>query len=347
MEFEEQIKLLAREIYEKTARFIYNNKGNDDIFYEYAYLNLNNEMQVMFSFSKGILYITKSDIQGFRGTLGYEVKIYNIETKYRLNNITYETLLNEKIAKSNKETQRHAYKIELDKQQKLTGTEKSDIRNYYEQLNKEIDNMSYNTQKTHNVTNFNDDVLDVYFEYMYEKELSKIENIPNRILPSVQVAVDWWSEIISDETRGGNMGNDIDSKILMTFSDILYSKNSISSEQITKFKEILARKIMAAIYEYEGDTVQINCDYGPDILLYEAMKESGINTTRTPFKTNMYIKAHSVEVKYGYGAEYTTLFDSTEESDIQIVKSKYCKANQIILDKQREKGFSKVLKKGQ
>lgn len=347
MAFEEQIRLLVKEIYEKTVKFIYENKGNDDVFYEYAYLNLNNEMQVVFRFSNGILYITNSDNKGFEVTFSYEVKIFNDETDYKHNGIRYQTSLKEKIARSQKDSQRHALEMALHKQHDLSDAEKGDIRKYYEQINKAIDSLSYNTEKIQTVVNFNDDVLDVYFEYMYEKELSKIENIPYKILPAVQVAVDWWTDIISGETRGGNIGNDIDNKILMTFSDMLYTKRLISSEQISKFKEILTRKIMDAIYEYEGETVKIDCDYGPDILLYEAMEESGISANRAPFKTTMYINAHNVGVKNGYGAEYVTLFDSTEEKDIEIVKNKYYEAYQVELQKQEEKGFSKVLKKEQ
>ena len=347
MEFEEQIKLLAKEIYEKVVRFIYDNKDNDDKFYEYVYLKLNDGVQVMFSFSNSRLYITKEDEQGFSATFGYEIKIINDETEYNHNGVIYQTSLSEKIARSQKAGQRHALEMALNRQQNLTEKEKEDIRKYYEQINKAIDSMSYNTEKTHTIDNFNDDMFDVYNEYMYEKELNKMENIPNRILPAVQVAVDWWTEILCGKTRGGSIGNDADSRVMMIFSNILYPNESISSDQIIKFKEILTKKIMAAIYEYDGEVIQMKCDYGPDYILYEAMKESGISPNRTPYKTDMYIRAYYVAVKEGYGAKDVILFDSTEEKDIEIVKNKYYEAYQVELQKQEEKGFSKVLKKEQ
>ncbi len=343
MKVEEQIKLLAKGIYEKVVKFIYDNKDNDDKFYEYVYLKLNDGVQVMFSFRNSCLYVTKEDEQGFSGTFGYVIKIINDETEYNYNGVIYQTSLSEIIARRQKAAQRGMLETTLNRQQNLTEIEKEDIRKYYEQINKAIDSMSYNKEKTHTIDNFNDDMFDVYNEYMYEKEFSKMENIPNIVLPAVQVAVDWWTEILCGKTRSGSIGNDADSKVMMAFSNMLYPNESISSDQIIKFKEILTKKIMAAIYEYDGEVIQMECDYGPDYILYEAMKESGISPNRIPYKTDMYIRAYYVAVKEGYGAKEVTLFDSTEEKDIEIVKNKYYEAYQVELQNQGEKGLSKVL----
>ena len=345
MEFEEQIKLLAKEIYEKVVKFINDNKNNDDIFYEYAYLKLTDGVQVMFSFSNGYLYITKEDEQGYSATFFYIIKIINDETKYNHNEVIYETLLSEKISKCQSEEHRHYLERALKRQQKITEIEKEDIRKYYEHINKAIDSMSYNAEKTRTTDNFNEDMFIEYNEYMYEKELRKVENIPNRILPAVQAAVDWWSEIICGQTRGGSIGDDTDSKVMMAFSNMLYPNETISSDQINKFKEVLAKKIMAAIYECDGEVIQMECDYGPDYLLYEAMKESGISPDRSPYKVNMYIRAYNVAVENGYGAKDVTIFDSTEELDIQNAKNKYCEFIGIELPNQEQKGFSKLLQK--
>ena len=116
-----------------------------------------------------------------------------------------------------------------------------------------------------------------------------------------------------------------------------YSKKK-PDEQKNKFEEILTEKIMDAILEYNGESVTINCDYGPDILIYQAMEESGISTARTPFKTEMCINAFDVSVRNGYGAKQETLFDDTTDVDIQIVKDKYYEIYKA------KKDFSKTLK---
>ena len=66
--------------------------------------------------------------------------------------------------------------------------------------------------------------------------------------------------------------------------------------------------------------------------LYDAMKEVGIETSRTPFKTIMYIRPYYVAVEEGYGAKGVTLYDSTNEIDIENIKKKYCEDNGFIYD---------------
>ena len=317
MEFENQIKQLANEIYEKVVKFVCENKDNDDILYEYAYLTLSNGLQLMFRFNNDELYVTKPDAVGYEIFFPYKVKITSEDTEYK-SKIIYETGLN--------------------KQNNLTDKEKIKIMEYYRKLNILVDNLTYNIDKTRNADNYNYDTLDVYNEYMHKKELSKLEESQDKVLPAVKVAVDWWAKKIGGEIRGGSIGNDTDSKVLMTGFDIVYPKDSIPYEQIKKFKEILAQKIMDKIYESD-EVIQMICDYGPDRLLYDAMIASGISTRRTPFKTNMYIRAYLVGVKEGFGARDVTLFDSTEESDIENVKNICCHDVQI----ERPKSLGKKL----
>ena len=338
MEFENQIKQLASEIYEKVVNFINDNKDSDDMLYECAYLTLSNGVQIMFGFKNGSLYITQPDVQRYSLTIPYEVKISNEDTEYRINNIKYETSLSEKINRTKDDSLKHIYEINLKKQQQLTEEEKENIKKYYELLNKLIDNMSYNDKKTHNADNYNYETDEVYNEYMYKKELNKLNETQDKILPAVKVAVDWWAKIICAELRGGSIGNDADSKIFMTGFDLAYPKQSLSNDQISMFKETLAKKIMDKIYE-SNDVIQMLCDYAPDRLLYESMMESNINPIRTPFKTNMYIRAYWVEVKEGYGARDVTLFDSTEECDLENIKN-ICRRN---IKNEQQKVLSKKI----
>ena len=52
MKFEEKVNLLIIEIYDKIIKYIDNNKNDDDIFYDYAYLNLNNDKQIIYILEK-------------------------------------------------------------------------------------------------------------------------------------------------------------------------------------------------------------------------------------------------------------------------------------------------------
>ena len=316
MEFNEQIKLLAKEIYTKIVKYLNANKENDDIFYRNAYLNFNNGLEAEYSFDYDTLSITKSDSQEESEDSIYLIIISNDESKYYNEPTVYDTSLKDN----------------------LTNNEEELIINDYEQLTKAIDTISYNKEKTQDVENFNYDVLDIYFDYMYELEMQKLEKIPNRILPVAKIGAAWWTNIICGDSRGGSLGNDLESKIIMSISNQIFPKESVSDEQKNKFEEILTEKIMDAILEYNGESVTINCDYGTDILIYQAMEESGVSTARTPFKTEMCINAFDVSVRNGYGAKQETLFDDTTDVDIQIVKDKYYEIYKA------KKDFSKTLK---
>ena len=158
---------------------------------------------------------------------------------------------------------------------------------------------------------------------MYKKELKKLEQSQEKILPAVRIAVDWWANIICSEHREGSLGNNQDSKVLMAYSDLIYPQKLVTEAQKNKFKELLAKKIMDKIYE-SHDVIQMICDYSSDKLLYDAMIESGIDPCRTPNKTEMYIRAYYVAAKKGFAASDLTLFDSTEEVDLENVKNICC-----------------------
>ena len=342
MGLEKQISIIARKIYNKVITFINNNKCDDDIYYKYAYLKLNKGKQIIFDFNSMTLYVISDEKTVYDGFPSCETKIFDGNAEFCFNDVRFDTSLKSKVKKCQKETQRQYYENLLDNQQSLSADVKNSIVEYYNKLNKEVDYLQYNKTKTQSLDNFKEEVFDVYNDYMYEKEMSKLES-NNDILPAVQVAVDRWAKIISDDTHTESIGNDSDSKILMTLVNTLFSTKSISEEQITIFKESLAKKIMNAIYENDGEVVQMKCDYGPDFLLYEAMKESGISIIRTPFKTNMYIRAYWVSVKRGYGAKDEILFDSTENEDIKNIKNRYYQLNNNVHDE--KVGCNKVLKK--
>ena len=187
MGLEEQISIIARKMYNKVITFINNNKGDDDIYYKYAYLKLNNEKQIIFDFNSMALYVTKEEKTVYRGFLSCETKILDGDVEFCVDDVRFDTSLKSKIKKCQKETQRQYYKNLWDNQQILSEDVKNNIVEYYNQLSQELDYLQYNKEKTQSPDNFKEEVFDVYNDYMYEKEMSKLENNKNNILPAVHV----------------------------------------------------------------------------------------------------------------------------------------------------------------
>lgn len=338
MNFENEIKLLANEIYEKVVKIVNENKESDNVLYDYAYLTLENGMQGLYSFRNGDFFVTKPEVKGYVFAFSHEVRINGMDTEYDLDDIKYETLLNEKINEKENERQRICLGEDLERQDNLPEEQKQVIKSYYEQLNSLVDTMTYNKENTHNPDNYNYDTIDIYCAYMHQKELNKLEESKETVLPAVKLAVDWWAKKISGDLRAGSLGNDPESKFRMVAFDFMYPKESVSSDQLEKFKEILAKKIMDEIYESD-DLIKMECEMGPALLLYEAMKESGIDPKRTPFYTRMYIRAYYVAVKDGWGAKEETLYDSTDEQDLENIKKICCS----IKNKEQQKVLGKTI----
>ncbi|MGM9877624.1 MAG: hypothetical protein ACI33S_03145 [Bacilli bacterium] len=345
MKFEDEIKLLSDEIYKKVVKFINENKEDDDLYHAFAYLKLSNGMQIMFRFDNATLYVTNSHEKGTYGVLDSLITIQDYETKYKLNDIEFETFLNEKIKKRGNDRCKNYYKFLLDKQQKLTEQQKEEIKKVYIELNKAVDFLSYDVEKTRTIDNFNDSVFDIFVEYMYEKELNNLKNSSSEFFPAVEVAVDWWTKVISSDSRSGSIGENTYNKFLMNFSEMLFPTTPISEEQISKFKYILSQKIMSELCKNKGEVVQMECDYAPCLILFEALNEAGIDPNRVPYKTDLYIRPYFVGVKEGYGSKNLIIFDSTEKDDIQKTKNRYCEMYHITPNDYADTSCSKVLKR--
>ena len=340
MEYEEQIKALSKSIYNKIIKIVAENQEEDYKYYEYAYIKLENRMQIAYNFEKGIAYFTKEDEK--EPVFSSIIEINDDDTKFHIyiddTYISYETNLEDKYNNCQKEKRKRSYYKEIKEQQELSEEYKKIIKEYYENLDKDIEEAIYNEDKTRDQGNFKDDVDDIYRNYMWEKEIEKLKDSKDGILLSVKVAVDWWANIISKENRSGNLGNDFESKLMMSVLDRTYPITEITKEQIKIFKESLTKKLMQEIFEYEDDIFQMKCDYGPDRLLYEAMRDAKIDTRRAPYKTELCISPYLVYAVGYYGEPNEILFDSTEDEDIEEVKRRYDKVleESKTLKKERE-----------
>lgn len=79
-----------------------------------------------------------------------------------------------------------------------------------------------------------------------------------------------------------------------------------SSSSVEQFEEKLAEKIKE-IVEQKGQ-LSLDCHYGPDMILGSIARETEIDPMSFPWKTNMHITPDKVQVSFGYGVGYETIF---------------------------------------
>lgn len=125
----------------------------------------------------------------------------------------------------------------------------------------------------------------------------------------VKVAVNWWANAIVNPKFDN--GDDKNTGTMAFFLAMMVnSKSSISKEQIDIFKKELADIIVEEMeFSWNGEC-SLDVDYQPDMLLYEAAREAGINSDmRFPWKTHMYISKDKVSVSEGYRSPLETLWE--------------------------------------
>jgi hypothetical protein len=133
----------------------------------------------------------------------------------------------------------------------------------------------------------------------------------------LEAAANWWAEQISGhklnwDNGAQNEGNAEDRRMgnMMWMLGNLNANRSrlgVTSEKLQKFKDSLIKRISErynkAVEHYPEYHITLSVDYGPDELLYESAKESGIDSNVFPCKTVMWIDSKSITARLGYGAQ--------------------------------------------
>jgi len=338
MDFEQQLREIGKKIYKKIITFVEENKEDDDLYYDYAFIRLNNGQEIRYDFAEKTIEIPDSKECGYEDIIGTKIEITedNTEITLELDNesipkykyISYDTGLNEKIENCQKDNIKLSYKRELLEQRKMTKELKGRMKHEYNQLNSALCNMTYDKDKTHNIDNFTYEVYEIYNSYMHQKEMNALEVSSDKTLPAIQKAVEWWANKISI-TDNPNIIYKLRYREVEPLAPL-------TEEQLTNFKEILAKKIMKEIYEYDGDLVEIGTNDYP-MIVYGSMIEAQINKRRFPnHPLTMYIHAYRVSVEEY--REHIEIYNSTTEEDVEEIK----KLHREQLSKSRSYTLKKV-----
>lgn len=125
----------------------------------------------------------------------------------------------------------------------------------------------------------------------------------NEIDKIVDLATNWWMEIIQDP-KFDNGDTSQTGALSMMLSKMLVKDTN--QEQLNKFKSLLQTKIYENL-AYDKDYI-LSVDYGPCRDLYEVAQESGISENNFPCKTDMWIGKDHLIVSYGYRAPLQVLY---------------------------------------
>lgn len=124
----------------------------------------------------------------------------------------------------------------------------------------------------------------------------------------LQVAVDWWKQVLRDQPRrDAGAGADQAMQFAELMGTTLGLRFTPTSDQVELFGCELLAQLLDSLTQWGGHLV-VGCDYHPDRELAEAAKVAGIKELAFPWKTNMWIEPGSVKVSHGYGAGTETLY---------------------------------------
>lgn len=129
---------------------------------------------------------------------------------------------------------------------------------------------------------------------------------------AVLKTVMFWSEKAFRTAMNQNNGDDSPNgamAFMLMNLNALKAQESVTDEKVKAFEEILAKKLNEAKEANEWYLMELDVDYHPCQMLYEAATEAGLNAAAFPVKTFTRINKEdfSVDSKYQYGGKFIKL----------------------------------------
>ena len=308
MDFNNEIKTIGRDIYEKATAFVEANKGLDDAVYLGAILNLNDGRKMYVPFAnnyesgKVTLYnyqwneelqkgsgeefwISAESSHGFLGSHGFLVSITIFSDK---DNLSFT------VADDN-----HQF------QEELSEKNKNIIKNYIVQLQEQMSTLEYNKEATCSVQNMTRNARKDYNIQKYNDEVKKmLEADPtSKALPSVQAAVNWWVEKLTASINDKNH-----SKMFGVLPKYLILQNQINDIQLDRFEDLLSQAIMNELGR--GNEAEFSTD---DDILRGALEGAEIRIHESSYKPKMQVDVESVRVAESFLDKFEEIFKMSDE----------------------------------
>lgn len=155
---------------------------------------------------------------------------------------------------------------------------------------------------------------------------------PKRSMPAVSgpwpydfareigAAVDWWATVLCEGAKRDSGDAKLNSQMRMIESlrpiDPKVDPYKVQSfrDAMTKGLRIQCERHPASLDDPQRGSILrvVACDYQPGGVLFDAANLAGIDQRQFPIKTTMWIDPGAVTVRYGYGAEITTVLVTDE-----------------------------------
>jgi hypothetical protein len=132
---------------------------------------------------------------------------------------------------------------------------------------------------------------------------------------AIDAGVRWWMDVLA---RGAKQDNgDTHNPLAGVLATMLAAVVPPTPEQVERFGAVLRDQLRADLIGVEAPRLSarmLSVDYGPDVRLSHAAQLSGVDPSRFPMKTTMWIAEDGLRVSYGYGAPREKIWPVIEDA---------------------------------
>ena len=134
--------------------------------------------------------------------------------------------------------------------------------------------------------------------------------------PAAVAAANWWAKAIGAPTFRNTCERDstqdqLNGGMAGMLASVLADQHPVTEETGAAFAELLAEEITRRTADGRVG-VTLGVDYGPDMVLAGVAGRVGVDGSRFPWKTTMWVKGDIVTVSAGYGAAQRIVWASDE-----------------------------------
>lgn len=303
MELNEYVKNIGKDILNIVIKAIEENKGDDDKYYECAYLKLQDGTQIIVRFKNYLRKLNMSRLvwnNEYERNEGYYFSI-NTHTRYGF-------CVDVSLRYLDKENLDYVASDKDYGNKELNEEEIEAVVKFIDELHNKFLTVKYDKENTRRIENYNYEEECKYNKQRFNEAMNKLreKNSDCEVLPSVETAVDWWIDAIKSNSRIEPYGTEFYDFIKTDLLNDVRRKTKVDDNQIEIFRESLTSALMKELSEGESIYLRVTNE-----LMSFALEASNIASIRVPYRASMDVSVDSVVVHENY--ESTEIYNSNEK----------------------------------